>query len=81
MEVSPFVQSGEGYKYSSTSNTPTTYSGFYKDAQAQLGDVLDIHKVCEAQIYKWKRILPNSQEEMVTQSPPSLPKGIKLFVA
>ena len=47
MDVSPFVQSGEGSKHSSTSNTPTTYSGFYKDAQAQLGDVLDIRKVRE----------------------------------
>ena len=52
MDVSPFVQSGEGSKYSSTSNTPPTYSGFYEDAQAQLGDVLNIHKVHEAQIHK-----------------------------
>ena len=47
MDVSPFVQSGEGSKHSSASNTPKTYLGFYKDAQDQLGDVLDIHKVCE----------------------------------
>ena len=78
MDVSPFVQSGEVFKHSSTLNTPTTYLGFYKDVQAQLGDVLNIHKVHEAQIYRWKRILPNNREEIVTQSPPSLPKGIKL---
>ena len=47
MDVSPFVQIGEGSKHSSTSNTPTTYSSFYKVAQAQLGDVLDICKVHE----------------------------------
>ena len=47
MDVSPFVQSGEGSKHLSTSNTSTIYIGFYKDAQAQLGDVLDIRKVRE----------------------------------
>ena len=36
----------------------------YKD---QLEGILDIHKVCEAQIYKWKKIIPHSQGEMVTQ--------------
>ena len=52
MDVSPFVQTGEGSKNSSTSDTPKTYLGFYKDAQAQQGDVLNIRKVREAQIHK-----------------------------
>ena len=52
MDVSPFVQSGEGSKHSRTSNTPTNYLGFYKDAQAQQGDVLNIRKIREAQIHK-----------------------------
>ena len=36
----------------------------YKD---QLEGFLNIRKVHEAQIYRWKKILPQSQGEMVTQ--------------
>ena len=36
----------------------------YKD---QLEGILDIHKVREAQIYRWKKILPHSRGETVTQ--------------
>ena len=36
----------------------------YKD---QLEGILDIHKVREAQICRWKKILPHSRGEMVTQ--------------
>ena len=36
----------------------------YRDC---LEDVLDIHKVREAQIYRWKKIMSHSREEMVTQ--------------
>ena len=36
----------------------------YKD---YLKGFLDIHKVCEAQICRWKKIMPHSRGEIVTQ--------------
>ena len=35
--------------------------------KAYLRGVLNIHKVCEAQIYRWKEILPHSRGETITQ--------------
>ena len=35
--------------------------------KAYLGGILNIHKVCEAQIYRWKEILPHSRGKTVTQ--------------
>ena len=49
-------------KYTNNPNKATTR--MYKD---YLEGILDIHKVCEAQIYRWKKIMPHSQGEMVTQ--------------
>ena len=52
---------------SNTPNTPTILQGLTRLYKAQLEGFLDIHKVREAQIYRWKKIMPHSHEEMVTQ--------------
>ena len=47
--------------------------------KAYLRGVLDIHKVCEAQICRWKEIFPQSRGETVTQISSFTSQRYKVF--
>ena len=67
------IKQGNMYKAKCVSNTQErqTHQQSYKVStrlyKDQLEGVLDIRKVREAQICRWKKILPHSRGEMVTQ--------------